>query len=165
MRFSKNDLQNFGANDLVSRRARRDRRGLSLRPINELTREVIGLAMRVHSALGPGLFETVYETVLAGKLEEAGYSVRRQVAVDIEFEGTYFPNAFKIDLFVDERLILEIKSIAALQPVHTKQLLTYLRLRNLPVGLILNFGGATMAEGIARVVNKHKDSANSADSA
>ena len=136
-----------------------------MKPINELTREVIGLAMRVHSALGPGLFETVYETVLAGKLEEAGYSVRRQVAVDIEFEGTCFPNAFKIDLFVDERLILEIKSIAALQPVHTKQLLTYLRLRNLPVGLILNFGGATMAEGIARVVNKHKDSANSADSA
>jgi GxxExxY protein len=136
-----------------------------LKPINDLTREVIGLAMRVHSALGPGLFENVYEIVLVGKLLEAGYAVQRQVPVDIEFEGTHFSNAFKIDILVDERLILEIKSIAALQPVHTKQLLTYLRLRNLHVGLILNFGGVTMAEGVVRVVNKHKDSANSAASA
>jgi GxxExxY protein len=136
-----------------------------LKHINELTREVIGLAMRVHSALGPGLFETVYEIVLVGKLAAAGYIVQRQVPVDIEFEGTQFSNAFRIDILVDDRLIIEVKSIAALQPVHTKQLLTYLRLRNLHVGLILNFGGATMSEGIARVVNKHKDSANSAASA
>jgi GxxExxY protein len=141
------------------------RREISLKPINDLTREVIGLAMRVHSALGPGLFETVYELVLVGKLTEAGYSVRRQVPVDIEFEGMHFPNAFKIDILVDERLIIEVKSLTALQPVHTKQLLTYLRLRNLQVGLLLNFGGASMAEGIARVVNKHKDSAVSAASA
>jgi GxxExxY protein len=136
-----------------------------LKHIDELTREVIGLAMRVHSALGPGLFETVYEIVLAGKLEEAGYYVRRQVPVDIDFEGTHFSNAFKIDILVDDRLIIEIKSIAALQPVHRKQLLTYLRLKNLRVGLVLNFGSATMSEGILRVVNKHKDSANSAGSA
>jgi GxxExxY protein len=136
-----------------------------LKPINELTREVIGLAMRVHSALGPGLFETVYEIVLVGKLVEAGYNVQRQVPVDINFEGTHFPNAFKIDILIEDRLIIEVKSIAALLPVHSKQLLTYLRLRNLQVGLLLNFGGATMAEGVARVVNNHKDSANSAASA
>jgi GxxExxY protein len=136
-----------------------------LKPINKLTREVIGLAMRVHSALGPGLFETVYEIVLVGKLVEAGYNVQRQVPVDINFEGTHFPNAFKVDILIEDRLIIEVKSIAALLPVHSKQLLTYLRLRNLQVGLLLNFGGATMAEGVARVVNNHKDSANSAASA
>ena len=135
------------------------------KPIDELTREVIGLAMRIHTALGPGLFEKVYETVLVGKLVEAGYRVEQQLPVDIEFEGSSFANAFKIDILVDQRLIIEIKSSEKLSPLYAKQLLTYLRLKKLPVGLVLNFGCLSMMDGIKRVVNNHKDSAKSARSA
>lgn len=133
--------------------------------IDELTHEVIGLSMRIHTALGPGLFEKVYETVLVGKLVEAGYSVEQQLPVDIEFEGTSFTNAFKIDILVDHQLIIEIKSSEKLNPLFAKQLLTYLRLKKLPVGLVLNFGCLSMMDGIKRVVNNHKDSAKSARSA
>lgn len=121
--------------------------------------------MRIHSALGPELFESVYETVLAGKLTEAGYSVDRQMPLDIEFEGTRFPNAFKVDLMIDRRLILEIKSTGQGSELHAKQLLTYLRLKNLPVGLIINFGCLSLTDGIRRVVNNYSESANSANSA
>lgn len=92
-----------------------------------LTRSVIGLAMRIRSQLGPGLFESVYETNLAGKLLEAGHAVERQRAIDIVFEGTRFANAFKIDLLVDARLIVEIKSVEQTSGLHARQLLTYLR--------------------------------------
>jgi iron complex transport system substrate-binding protein len=121
--------------------------------------------MRIHSALGPGLFESVYETVLAGKLAEQGYKVDRQLPINIEFEGTRFTNAFKIDLLVEGRLIVEIKSSEQVSALHAKQLLTYLRLKNLPVGLLINFGCLTIKDGIKRVVNNHQDSANSARSA
>lgn len=136
-----------------------------MRHIDQITHDVIGLAMRIHSTLGPGLFESVYETVLAGKLTEQGYRVDRQVPIDIEFEGTRFTNAFKIDLLIDGRLIVEIKSLEQISALHAKQLLTYLRLKNLPVGLLINFGCLTIRDGIKRVVNNHQDSANSARSA
>ena len=110
---------------------------------------------RLHQALGPGLVESVYETVLAGKLEAIGYAVRRQVQIDIEFEGLHFPAACRIDLFVDERLVVEIESLEQLHPVHAKQVLTYIRLLKQPVGLLLNFGGETLKEGIRRLVNGH----------
>lgn len=118
--------------------------------------------MNIHRDLGPGLLESVYETVLAGKLVQLGYSVDRQKPIDIEFDGLHFQAAFRIDLMVDCRLIVEIKSVEQLQKVHAKQLLTYLRLTRQPVGLILNFGGETMKEGIRRLVNNHTDSASSA---
>jgi GxxExxY protein len=130
--------------------------------IDEITQEVIGVAMRIHSELGPGLLETVYETVLAGRLLKSGYHVVRQKPIDIEFEELSFPAAFRIDILIDERLILEIKSVETLHSVHAKHILTYLRLMKLPVGLILNFGEATMRQGIRRYVNDHKDSAASA---
>jgi iron complex transport system substrate-binding protein len=133
--------------------------------IDEVTRDVIGLSMRIHTALGPGLFESVYETVLAGKLTEIGYTVERQRAINIEFEGTQFPNAFKIDLLVDRQLVIEIKSVEKPNALHTQQLLTYLRLMNLPVGLVINFSCLTLKDGIRRVVNNHRDSAASAPSA
>ena len=136
-----------------------------MKPINNVTSDVIGLAMRVHTALGPGLFESVYETVLAGKLAEIGYSVDRQMSIDIEFEGSAFPNAFKIDLLVDQQLIVEIKSVEKPSRLHQKQLLTYLRLTNRPVGLVINFGCLSLKDGISRVVNNYQDSANSAVSA
>jgi iron complex transport system substrate-binding protein len=102
---------------------------------------------RITRDLGPGLFESVYETILAGKLVEAGYEVSRQHPIDITFEGTRFGDAFRIDLFVNQRLILEIKSVERMSGVHAKQLLTYLRLTNQPVGLLINFGGETLKEG------------------
>lgn len=136
-----------------------------MRHIDQITHDVIGLSMRIHSALGPGLFESVYETVLAGKLSEAGYRVDRQLPIDIEFEGSYFTNAFKIDLLVDQQLIVEIKSVEQISRLHAKQLLTYLRLKKLTVGLIINFGGVSLKDGIRRVVNNHLDSAHFAVSA
>lgn len=133
--------------------------------IDELTRVVIGVAIRIHDALGPGLFETVYETVLAGKLAEMGHKVERQKLVDIEFEGVRHANAFKIDLFVDDRLIIEIKSVERSSPIFAKQLLTYLRLMKLPVGLVLNFGGLKLMDGVQRVVDGHNEGNPSAFSA
>lgn len=126
-----------------------------MKSIDDITKDVIGLSMRVHTALGPGLFETVYETVLAGKLFEMGYQIERQAPVNIEFEGTNFSNAFKLDLFIDKRLVVEIKSVEHINPLHAKQLLTYLRLMNQPVGLLINFGGLSLKDGIKRVVNNY----------
>ena len=133
--------------------------------VDDLTRTVIGLAMRIHSALGPGLFETVYEAVLAGKLQEEGFIVDRQLPVDIEFEGKYYGSAMKIDLLVDKRLILEVKSVSRDNLLFSQQLLTYLRLTHLQVGLVLNFGMASMRNGVRRVVNNYDPSATSAPSA
>lgn len=133
--------------------------------IDDISRDVIGVAMRIHRELGPGLFESVYETILAGKIAELGYRVDRQKPVNIEFEGTQFPAAFKIDLLIDDRLIVEIKSVDRPSAAHAKQLLTYLRLTQLSVGLVINFGGATLKEGVKRIVNDHHDSKPSALSA
>ncbi len=130
--------------------------------IDVISGQVVDIAIRVHRALGPGLLEHVYETVLAGKLAEGGYKVERQKPVDILFEGTRFEAAFRIDILVDDRLVLEIKSIDRLAPVHAKQVLTYLRLLNQPVGLLINFGEETLKQGVKRLVNNHKPSASSA---
>ena len=112
--------------------------------------------MQLHRELGPGLLESVYELVLAGELERCGLKVDRQKPIDIEYAGRRYRNAFRIDLLVDDRLVLEIKSVERLNNAHLKQLLTYLRLTGQPVGLLLNFAGATMKEGIRRVVNEYR---------
>ena len=121
--------------------------------INTLTSMVIDECIRIHKELGPGLLESVYETVLAGALERRGLKVDRQQPVDIRYDGMVFPNAFRIDLKVEDCLLLEIKSVERLANLHAKQLLTYLRLTDLKLGLLLNFSGATMKEGIRRVAN------------
>jgi iron complex transport system substrate-binding protein len=105
------------------------------------------------------LLESVYETVLAGSLQRKGYAVARQVPVDIAFEGMQFEGAFRIDILVDGRLIVEVKSVEALSRAHAKQLLTYLRLTKQPVGLLLNFSAETMKEGIRRLVNDYRPEA------
>ncbi len=130
-----------------------------MRDIDAISGDVVDVAIRIHRALGPGLLESVYETVLAGKLEVMGYRVSRQQAVAITFEDVRFDAAFRIDLLVEDRLLIEIKSIDRLAPVHAKQLLTYLRLTGQPVGLLINFGGETLKEGLRRLVNNHKISA------
>ena len=122
---------------------------------------MIDAALKLHRDLGPGLLESVYEMVLAGMLAQRGYRVERQRPIDIDYAGLHFPSAFRIDILVEDRLLVEIKSVERLTAVHAKQLLTYLRLTEQPVGLLINFGGATLKEGLKRVVNGHAPSASS----
>lgn len=131
-----------------------------MKDIDEISGDVLDVALRLHRDLGPGLLESVYEMVLAGKLVSLGYRVARQRPVDIEFDGMRFEAAFRIDLLVDDRLLVEIKSVERLNAAHGKQLLTYLRFTGQPVGLLINFGGATLKEGVKRIVNDHHSSAS-----
>lgn len=125
--------------------------------IEELARLTIDCGLKIHRDLGPGLLESVYEAVLAANLVKKGVKVDRQVPIAIEFEGLAFAEGFRADLLVDDRLIVEVKSADRLMPVHGKQLLTYLRLTGQPLGVLLNFGGATFREGIRRIVNNHTE--------
>ena len=124
--------------------------------VEQLARIVIEEAIGIHRELGPGLFESVYETVLAGRLVRHGLLVERQVVVPITFDGQIFDAAFKIDILVEGCLVLEIKAVENGGRAHAKQLLTYLRLLKQPLGLLLNFSGETMKEGIRRMVNEHR---------
>jgi len=130
-----------------------------LKDIDQISGDVVDLALRLHRELGPGLLESVYEVVLATKLAEMGYVVARQMPVSIDFEGLHFDAAFRVDLLVEERLLVEIKSVERLNAAHAKQLHTYLRLLKQPVGLLINFGGATLKEGLRRIVNNYTSSA------
>ncbi|MEP6833948.1 MAG: GxxExxY protein [Gemmatimonas sp.] len=121
--------------------------------LDELTNPVIDCSIQIHRAYGGGILESVYEAMLAHLLLCRGIAVKRQVLVPIIFDGIRFDEGFRIDLLVEEVLVVELKSIKCLSPAHTKQLLTHLRLKRLSLGLLLNFGGATMKEGIKRVVN------------
>lgn len=127
-----------------------------MKAIDQVSADVVGEAIRIHREVGPGLLESVYEMVLAARLERLGYRVARQCPVDIELDGLSFPAAFRVDLLVDHRLVVEIKSVERLNGAHAKQVLTYLRLLKQPVGLLLNFSGATMKEGIRRLVNDYR---------
>ena len=124
--------------------------------IDRITAAVVDECIAIHRELGPGLFETVYETVLAGRLAARGFAVARQVAVPLTFDRHDFDAAFRIDILVDDRLILEIKATEQVSKAHAKQLLTYLRLLKQPVGLLLNFSQATMKDGIRRIVNDYR---------
>jgi GxxExxY protein len=121
--------------------------------IEECARLAIDSGLRLHQALGPGLLESVYEALLAERLARLGLPVERQKLLPVVFEGTTLRDGFRVDLLVDEKLIIEVKSVERLAPVHSKQLLTYIRLAKQPVGLLMNFGGATFREGLRRIVN------------
>jgi GxxExxY protein len=120
---------------------------------NEIGTIIVDEAVRIHKALGPGLLEIVYEAVLARRLEKRGLVVERQKPVSIEFEGEHFDEGFRADLIVNGLVIIELKSVEKVAPVHKKQLLTYLRLTDLKVGYLLNFGDALMKDGIRRIIN------------
>jgi iron complex transport system substrate-binding protein len=124
--------------------------------IDEVSAIVVDEAIGIHREFGPGLFESVYESVLAGRLESRGLVVDRQVAIQAVFDGQHFDAAFKIDILVEGSLVLEIKAVDQLTKAHAKQLLTYLRIMKQPLGLLLNFNGATMKEGIRRMVNDYQ---------
>ena len=120
---------------------------------NEIGTLIIDSAIRLHQDLGPGLLETVYEVTLAAKLRQRGLSVERQVAIAIEYEGQSFDEGFRADLIVEEKVILELKSVEKIHPAHKKQVLTYLRLTGMKLGYLLNFGDALMKDGVTRIIN------------
>lgn len=121
--------------------------------IEELAQRTIDCGFHIHKRLRPGLLESVYEAVLAASLERAGLRVERQKPIAIEFDGLFIADGFRADIVVDGRLIVEVKSVERSAPVHGKQLLTYLRLTEQPLGLLMNFGCETFREGLKRVVN------------
>jgi GxxExxY protein len=121
---------------------------------NEISRHVVDAAFRLHKELGPGLFERVYETALARALENRGFNVRRQVFFPVVVGNVTLERGFRVDLMVDEKVVIEVKSQERLALVHRKQLLTYLRLADKRLGLVVNFGAARIKEGIIRIVNQ-----------
>ncbi len=129
--------------------------------IEDVARIAVDRGLAIHQGLGPGLLESVYEAVLADSLRQKGLEVERQKPIDFTFGGTLFREGFRADLLVEGCLIIDLKSIERLAPVHGKQLLTYLRLAEQPLGLIMNFGCATFKEGLRRVVNNHVNFASS----
>jgi GxxExxY protein len=131
-----------------------------MKELDDITGAIVDAAMKIHRELGPGLLESVYEAVLARALERRGFHVERKKVIRFEYDGMIFEEGFRTDLLVEDRVIVELKSVEKLAPVHSKQLLTYLRLMNLPVGLLINFGGATLKEGLHRVVHNLQPSAS-----
>lgn len=124
---------------------------------NEIARETVDAAFKVHTTLGPGLFESVYETVLGYELEKRGLGIIRQKLLPVIYEGVKIDEGFRADIIVEDKVIAELKSVEAVAPVHKKQLLTYLRLTDKKLGLLINFGAARIKDGITRIVNGLKE--------
>jgi len=124
-----------------------------LMDINKLTWEVIGAAIEVHKTLGPGLLESVYEECLCRELQLCEISYERQKSLPVEYKGEMLDCGYRLDLVVEDRLIVELKSCDTLQPIHEAQLLTYLKLTNTKVGLLINFNVPVLKDGIKRLAN------------
>jgi GxxExxY protein len=130
---------------------------VSVEVLNAISGQVVDAALAVHSELGPGLLESVYEIALAYELRQRGFRVERQIPVPVYYRGIKFDEGYRLDLVVDDLVIVEIKSIETVTAIHRKQILTYLRLTNRPLGLILNFNVNLMKEGITRIANGIED--------
>jgi GxxExxY protein len=120
---------------------------------NEIAKVVVDTAFHIHTKLGPGLLESVYETVLAALLHQKGFKVERQVPIPIRFEDMIFDEGFRADLIVEGKVIVELKSVEQAAPVHKKQVITYIKLADKRLGLLINFGAALIKDGITRLVN------------
>ena len=120
---------------------------------NELSKVVLDECFTIHTELGPGLLESVYEIVLARAIGARGIEVKRQAAIPISYRGLIFDEGFRADLIVGRKLLVELKSVEILRPVHAKQTLTYLRLSGMRLGLLINFGEAMLKNGIKRIAN------------
>jgi len=131
------------------------------RNVEEISAIVVDCAYKLHVETGPGLLESVYEVVLAKMLERQGLEVRRQAPVPIHLLGMNFDEGFRADIIVEGQLLVELKSVENLLPVHSKQVLTYLKLLKLPLGLLINFGAPTIKEGLKRISNNHQNFASS----
>jgi len=120
---------------------------------NEISKIIVDAAFQIHKRLGPGLLESVYEVVLTHELKKRGLRVKRQVPVAIVYDDIKFDVGFRADLIIEDKVIVELKSVENVVPVHKKQLLTYLRLADNRLGLLINFGSLLIRDGISRVVN------------
>jgi GxxExxY protein len=129
--------------------------------IEALATIAVDCGFKLHDRLGPGLLESVYEVILCESLTRRGLAVERQKAIEIRFDDFVINEGFRADILVEGKLLIELKSVEQIAPVHSKQLLTYLRLLDMPLGLLMNYGAATFREGIKRVVNNHSDFASS----
>lgn len=121
---------------------------------NEISRQIVNAAYKVYTTLGPGLLESVYEVVLTYELQQRGLQVARQVALPVVYELLHFDEGFRADLIVEDKVIVELKSVEKIARVHSKQLLTYLRLADKRLGLLINFGENLIKDGITRIVNR-----------
>jgi len=122
--------------------------------INKLSSKIIGAAIEVHKALGPGLLESAYEECLCQELTLRGYKFERQKPLPLNYKGKKLDCGYRLDIVVEEAIILELKSCEKIEPIHRAQLLTYLKLSNLNLGLLLNFNVPIMRDGIVRIVNE-----------
>ena len=120
---------------------------------NLITGDILNICIQIHRDLGPGLFESIYEAVLAYELDKLGYKIERQKGIEVEWEGNNLRLGFRADLIVESVVIVELKSIESLQPVHFKQLKTYLQLTDIRVGLLINFNELLLKDGFHRVIN------------
>ena len=142
-------------------RRREDAKENVIPNIEQLSALIVDAGYKLHRDLGPGLLEAAYEQILVRKLESLGLYVDRQMPIEIKYDGLVIANAFKVDLLVERQVVVELKSVDRMHPVHAKQVITYLRLMNLPLGLLMNFGMPTFKEGVKRLVNHHTDFASS----
>ena len=124
--------------------------------IEEIVKAIVNVAYDIHTRLGPGLFESVYEEILSVELEKLGFHVVRQKILPLTWEGRTLEKAFKADIVVNDKVIVEVKAVESLAPVHFKQLLTYLRVTDMRIGLLINFDQATLKGNIRRVVNNYE---------
>jgi len=120
---------------------------------NQIGLIIVDTAVNLHKELGPGLFESVYEVILSKLLFQKGLYVQRQVSIPINFQGEHIDEGFRVDLLIDGKVIIELKSLEKITDTHKKQLLTYLKLSNTKLGFILNFGAGLMKDGIFRIIN------------
>ncbi|HTM86681.1 MAG TPA: GxxExxY protein [Terriglobales bacterium] len=132
--------------------------------LDQITRRIIGAAIEVHRALGPGLLESAYEACLAFELVEAGFNVERQKPLPVIYKKVQLDCGYRLDLLVEGRVVVEIKAVDEIAPIHRAQLLSYLRLLNKRVGLLINFHVRVLKDGVTRVVNDFPDQAKSAAS-
>jgi len=127
---------------------------------NEIARQVLDSAFTIHTKLGPGLLESVYEVVLAHELRKSGLTVERQKPMPIVYEGVRFDEAYRTDLLINSKVIVELKSVEAMSALHAKQVLTQLRMSDLKLGLLINFGEAHLKNGIKRLINGQLEEEN-----
>jgi GxxExxY protein len=137
-----------------------NRRDAETQSFNELTERVIGACIEIHRALGPGLLESAYEECLCYELSQAGIKFERQKPLPVHYKDVKLDCGYRLDLVVEEKIIIELKAVESLLPIHEAQLLTYLKLSGITLGLLINFNVAMLKQGIKRIVNNFQDSAS-----
>ena len=121
--------------------------------INNITRQIVDAAMKVHTALGPGLLESAYEACLAHELKKRGFSIERQKEMPVEYDGILIDIGYRLDLLVNDKVVVELKAVSEVAPIHEAQILSYLKLGKKPIGLLINFNVQRLKDGIKRFAN------------